>query len=370
MKLTYFKYLLFFSFLASSCSEESVNEPVILPSNMVIGIEYLGDGVVKASFTAEKAVFYKVNFGTPGESLMRVDGNSATKTFITKGDFTLQVQAHTTEKDFIEGTQVIRMNVTALGLDPNSGYVSPTSYDEYDLVWADEFSGSELSTEWNFELGDGCPVTCGWGSEELQYYKKENATLVNGNLVITAKKEIVGTNNYTSIRMITQGKKFFTFGRVDIRAKFPKGKGFGPALWMMGENLPEVGWPKAGAIVIAGMVGGSSDKGDATVNGTSYWDNSDKEEFSRGKTVLPFGILNDEFHVFSIIWDAQKIVWLKNGVQYHSLDITPSKMDEFQKPFFFIFNLSVGGRTLGVPDEGSVFPQQTSIDYIRVFQKK
>ncbi len=370
MKSTYFLSLILFWFLASSCSENSVVEPIILPSNLSIEIEYLGDGVVKANFTAEKAVFYKVNFGTPGESLVRVDGNSSSKTFTIKGDFTLQVQAHTTEKDFIEGTKVIRMNVDALGLDPNSGYTSPTSYDEYDSVWADEFSDSKLSAVWNFELGDGCPLTCGWGSEELQYYKNENATLLDGNLIITAKKEIAGTSNYTSSRMTTQGNKFFTFGRVDIRAKLPKGNGFGPALWMMGENISEVGWPKSGAISVAGMVGGSSEKGDATVNGTSYWDNSNKEEFSRGKTTLPFGIFNDEYHVFSIIWDSQKIVWLLDGVQYHSLDITPSVMDEFQKPFFFIFSLSVGGRTLGTPDEGSVFPQKMSVDYIRVFQKK
>jgi beta-glucanase (GH16 family) len=370
MKSTSFIYLFLISFLVSSCFEKKSEEPIILPNNLTIQVEYLGNGVVKANFTAEKAAFYKVSFGTPGESLVRVNENSATKTFTTKGDFTLQVQAHTTEKDFISATQMIRMNAAALGLDPNTGYTSPTSYDEYDLVWADEFSGTELSEVWNFELGDGCPLTCGWGSEELQYYKKDNATLVDGNLIITAKKENEGTRNYTSSRMTTQGKEFITFGRVDVRAKFPKGKGFGPALWMMGESLPDLGWPKAGTISIASMVGGSTDNGDATVIGTSYWDDSDKEEFSRGMATLPFGILNDEFHVFSIVWDAQKIVWLKDGIEYHSLDITPAEMDEFQKPFFFLLSLSVGGRTLGTPDETSVFPQEMSVDYIRVFQKK
>lgn len=370
MKSTSFLCLLLCSIMVFSCFENSADEKIIPPNNLVIEIEYLGDGVVKANFTADKAIFYKVNFGTPGESLIKVNGNTATKTFTTRGDFTLQVQAHTTEKDFIVGTKIIRMNVAALGLDPNTGYSSPTNYDEYNLVWADEFSGSELSPAWKFELGDGCPLICGWGSEELQFYKKENTTLVDGNLIITAKKENVGTRNYTSSRMITQGNRFFTFGRVDIRAKLPKGKGFWPGFWMLGANIDEVGWPKSGAIHIMEMIGGSSDNGDASVYGTTYWDNAGKNEFNREKTKLPFGIFNDEFHVFSIIWDAKKIVWLLDGVQYHSLDITPPAREEFQKPFYFIFNLAVGGREPGSPDQSSIFPQELNVDYIRVFQKK
>jgi len=370
MKSTSILFLLLGSFLVFSCFENSSNEPIILPNNLLIEIEYLGGGVVKANFTAEKAVFYKVNFGTPSESLIKVNGNTATKTFTTRGDFTLLVQAHTTEKDFIAGTKEIRMNIAALGLDPNSGYSSPTNYDEYNLVWADEFSGSELSPDWRFELGDGCPLICGWGSEQLQYYKKENTTLVGGNLVITAKKENVGTSNYTSSRINTFGKRFFTFGRIDIRAKLPKGKGFWPGFSMLGTNIDDVGYPKSGAITIMEMIGGSSANGDATVYGATYWDNADKIQFNREKTKLPFGIFNDEFHVFSIIWDGQKIVWLLDGVQYHSFDITPPAREEFQKPFYFIFNLAVGGREPGSPDESSIFPQEMIVDYIRVFQKK
>ncbi|MDG1279082.1 MAG: glycoside hydrolase family 16 protein [Algoriphagus sp.] len=370
MKSTSFIYLFLISFLVSSCFEKKSEEPIVLPNNLSIQVEYLGDGVVKANFTAEKAIFYKVSFGTPGESLQRVNGNTATKTFTLKGDFTLQVQAHTTEKDFISDTKMIRMNAAALGLDPDTGYTSATSYDEYNLVWADEFSGPELSDDWKFELGDGCPNICGWGSNELQYYKKENTTLADGKLVITAKKESVGTSNYTSSRINTQGKQSFTFGRVDIRAKLPKGKGFWPSFWMLGNSVSEVEWPKTGAIHIMEMVGGSSGDGDATVFGTTYWDNADAIEFSREKTKLPFGIFNDEYHVFSIVWDAQKIVWLLDDVQYHVLDITSPVRDEFQKPFHFIINLGVGGREPGNPDDTSIFPQEMKVDYIRVFQKK
>ena len=356
--------------MCSSCFENSLDEQIVLPNNLLIQVEYLGDGIIKANFSAENAAFYKVSFGTPGESLVRVNGNIAIKTFTTKGDFTLQVQAHITEKDFISDSKMIRMNAANLGLDPNTGYTSPTSYGEYNLVWSDEFSESELSDDWEFDLGDGCPDICGWGSEELQYYKKENTALVDGELIITAKKESVGTSNYTSSRINTQGKQSFTYGRVDIRAKLPKGKGFWPSFWMQGNNVSEIEWPKTGAIHIMEMVGGSAGDGDATVFGTTYWDNQDEIEFSRENTKLPFGILNDEYHVFSIVWDEEKIVWLLDDVEYHALDITSPTRDEFQKPFYFIFNLAIGGREPGDPDETSVFPQRMSVDYIRVFQKR
>lgn len=370
IKSATFLCILICSFLVFSCFENSTDEKIILPNSLVIEVEYLGDGLVKANFTAQKAEYYKVSFGTPGESLTRVDGNSTTKTFSTKGDFTLSVQAHTTEKDFISGEQIIRMNAAALGLDPNTGYSSPTNHDGYNLVWADEFSGSELSSDWRFELGDGCPVICGWGSEELQFYKKENTTLADGNLIITAKKEDAGTRNYTSSRLNTQYKKSFKFGRVDIRAKLPKGQGFWPGFWMLGENIDDVAWPKTGAIHIMEMVGGNTEKKDATLYGTTYWDNGGINAFRREKTTLPFGVFNDEFHVFSIIWDAKKIDWLLDGVVYHTLDISLPDMDEFQKPFFFIFNTAVGGREPGSPDVSSIFPQEMKVDYIRVFQKK
>lgn len=370
IKSASFLCLLICSFLVFSCFENTVDEKIILPTNLLIEVEYQGNGMVKANFTADKAVFFKVSFGTPGEVLTKIDGNSATKTFTTKGDFTLSVEAHTTEKNFIVGKQLIRMNAAALGLGPNTGYSSPTNYLDYNLVWADEFSGSELSADWSFELGDGCPTICGWGSEELQYYKKENTTLVDGNLIITARKEDAGTRNYTSSRLVTQNKKFFTFGRVDIRAKLPKGQGFWPGFWMLGANISEVAWPKSGAIHIMEMVGGDTDKKNRTLYATTYWDKGGVNAFSREKTTLPFGIFNDEFHVFSIIWDAKKIVWLLDGVEHHFLDITSPDMDEFQKPFFFIFNTAVGGREPGSPDASSIFPQEMKVDYIRVFQKK
>lgn len=361
--------LFLFSFLPS-CSESASEEPTILPDNLLVNVEFLGDGLVRANFTADDAVYFKVNFGTPGEALKRVDGNSATHTYTEKGNFILVVQAHATETDFVVSSQTVTLNAAALGLGPDAGYKSPDSYDGYNLVWSDEFSGTALSTDWTFQLGDGCPDLCGWGNQELEFYKKENTSLADGNLTITAKRESAGGKAYTSSRLITKGKKFFTYGRIDIRAKLPKGQGLWPALWMLGENIDEVSWPKSGEIDIMEMIGGSKDNQDGTVHGTVHWDNNGNYANYGGSTKLPFGIFNDEYHVFSIDWTQREIIWLLDGVKFHVIDITPPGLDEFHKPFYFILNVAVGGTWPGSPDASTIFPQEMKVDYVRVFQKK
>lgn len=111
---------------------------------------------------------------------------------------------------------------------PTTGYTTPTTYPNYTLAWADEFDADTLDkNNWTFETGDGCPGNCGWGNNELQYYREDNTSFVNGNLVITAKKQDFGNRQYTSSRLVTKGKKQFKFGRIDIRAALPKEKAFG-----------------------------------------------------------------------------------------------------------------------------------------------
>jgi beta-glucanase (GH16 family) len=369
-KSIFYPCFLFWVIFFASCTENPSDEKIKLPDNLVVELEYLGNGQVKASFSAENASFFKVNFGAAGDTFVRVDGNSATKTYTSKGDFTVIVQAHASEIDFVVDSKVVNMNSAALGLDPDSGYTSPSAYDGFNLVWADEFSGTELSDVWTFEIGDGCPSLCGWGNEELEFYKKENTKIADGKLIITAKKENAGSRNFTSSRLITKGKKSFTYGRIDIRAILPKGQGMWPALWMLGENISEVSWPKCGEIDIMEMIGGSKEDRDRTVYGTVHWDNNGNYANYGGSTKLKSGIFYDEYHVFSILWDSQKIIWLLDGVQYHVIDITPGGLEEFHKPFFFIFNVAVGGKWPGSPDGSTLFPQEMKVDYIRVFQKK
>jgi len=249
---------------------------------------------------------------------------------------------------------------------PSTGFSSPETYAGLSLLWADEFNYTTLDEDfWNYDLGDGCPNNCGWGNNELETYKKENTSIQDGNLIITARKE-QGNNNYTSSRISTKGKFSFKYGRVDIRAALPKGQGIWPALWMLGENIDEVSWPKCGEIDIMEKIGGSGNE--KTVHGTAHWDNSGQHASYGGSQTISSGNFLDEFHVFSIIWTPESITWYIDDVEFHVIDITPSGLNEFQKEFHLLINLAVGGNWPGSPDGSTIFSQYLIVDYIRVFQ--
>jgi beta-glucanase (GH16 family) len=249
---------------------------------------------------------------------------------------------------------------------PSKGFSTPSSYPNLKLLWSDEFEGTALDEKkWNYEAGDGCPGNCGWGNNELQFYKKENTTVKDGYLLIQAKKENIANKEYTSSRLTTQNKFNFKYGRVDIRAALPKGKGIWPALWMLGKNINEVSWPKCGEIDIMEMIGGPDN--DNTVHGTVHWDHNNSHAQYGGSKKLSNGIFNGEFHVFSIVWDSKKIVWYLDDVQFHVIDTTPSGLSEFQEEFFLLFNVAVGGNWPGSPDSATTFPQYMVVDYVRVF---
>ena len=245
----------------------------------------------------------------------------------------------------------------------DKGYKTPTSYQNLTLVWADEFEGTSLNDKyWNYEIGNNN----GWGNNELEYYKKENTTVKDGYLTIEARQENNGASTYTSSRLTTQDKFNVKYGRVDIRALLPKGQGIWPALWMLGKNIRQVSWPKCGEIDIMELIGGTGN--DNTVYGTAHWDNNNSHAQYGGNTKLAAGVFNDEFHVFSIVWDARKIVWYVDDKQFHIIDTTPAGLSEFQEEYFLLVNLAVGGDWPGKPNSVTVFPQQMKVDYIRVFQ--
>jgi hypothetical protein len=245
---------------------------------------------------------------------------------------------------------------------PTTGYTSPLTYPGYTLVWEDDFSGSTLGSHWNFEVNGN-----GGGNNELQFYRTENTSLVNGNLVIEAKQENYGGRSYTSSRITTQGKKSYKYGRIDIRAVLPEGQGLWPALWMLGDNFSTAGWPACGEIDIMELIGHQPNR----IHGTVHWRAESvggiHAEHTNNKA-LSSGKFSDEFHVFSIVWNATEIKWLLDGVQYHNIDITPADLSEFHEKFFFIFNVAVGGDWPGNPDATTSFPQRMIVDYVRVFQ--
>lgn len=252
---------------------------------------------------------------------------------------------------------------------PTTGYATPQVYPGYNLVWADEFEGATLNTnDWTYELGDGCPVNCGWGNNELEYYRAENTSIVDGNLVITARSQKFGNRDYTSSRLITKGKRQFKFGRIDIRAALPKGKGLWPALWMLGSNIDAVGWPACGEIDIMELAGDIPNRVVGTVH---YGPNVAGHQYISQSTYLSGNAnFNEAFHVFSILWEADKIQFMVDDVVYHT--ITPASLNgvayPFNKNFFFVFNVAVGGTFPGNPDASTAFPQWMIVDYVRVFQ--
>ena len=246
---------------------------------------------------------------------------------------------------------------------PETGYSTPETYEGMTLVWSDEFDGPEInSNNWTFEIGTG---NWGWGNNELQYYQEDNTSIIDGNLVIEARRQTLDNSIYTSSRLITRGKQSFQYGRVDIRAVMPEGQGIWPALWMLGSNHLQVGWPTCGEIDIMEMIGG--EERDNVVHGTAHWNQDGHVSYGQSMTNVS-GKLSEEYHVYSIIWDEQSIRWYFDDVNFNTIDITPAALSAFHDDFFFIMNIAVGGIWAGSPDNTTLFPQWMIIDYIRVFQ--
>ena len=249
----------------------------------------------------------------------------------------------------------------------NTGFSTPLTSPGYTLVWNDEFSGTALDGgTWNYEIGNG---SGGWGNHELEYYTNstKNVFVSNGNLIIEARKESISGFNYSSSRLTTQNKKAFTYGRVDIRAKLPKGKGMWPALWMLGSNINTAGWPACGEMDIMELLGQEPSK----MYSTLHYGASAATHGSKGNSyTLSGGSFYDQFHVFSMDW-KQDIVKLYVD---NNLVLTVNKADvgtspyPFNAPFFFIFNVAVGGDWPGSPDATTTFPQRMIVDYIRMYQ--
>jgi beta-glucanase (GH16 family) len=229
----------------------------------------------------------------------------------------------------------------------------------WNLVWSDEFNGASVDrSRWNFETGGG-----GWGNHELEYYTNgNNASIVNGALVIEARAESVGGMSYTSSRMTTKGKLEFTYGRVEARIALPSGQGLWPAFWMLGANIGTVGWPACGETDVLEHV-----NFDPAIHGTIHWDAGGYASYSGAANVSSLGA----YHVYAIEWTQASIKWFVDGAQYHEANIENSinSTEEFHRPFFVILNLAVGGDWPGPPNGTTPFPARMFVDYVRVYQQ-
>ncbi|WP_328675841.1 family 16 glycosylhydrolase [Streptomyces sp. NBC_01261] len=241
------------------------------------------------------------------------------------------------------------------------------------VTFSDTFDGAAgsavNSSKWTQETGDNV------NNHEREYYTSgtNNASLDGqGHLVITAKKENpanyqcwYGTCQYTSARMNTSGKFSAQYGHVEARMKIPRGQGMWPAFWMLGTDIGSVGWPNSGEIDVMENVGFEPSTIHGTIHGPGY---SGANGIGAGYTLSGGQAFADAFHTFAVDWAPNSIKWSVDGVVYQTR--TPADVGgntwAFNKPFFLILNLAVGGDWPGDPNSATAFPAQLVVDSVSV----
>jgi beta-glucanase (GH16 family) len=240
-----------------------------------------------------------------------------------------------------------------------------------ELAWSDEFDGSSVDTnKWEFMIGDGSAYgISGWGNNELQYYRSQNATVANGELTITAKQESFGGKQYTSARLRTSNKGDWTYGRMEMRAKLPVTQGMWPAFWMLPTNSPYGGWAAGGEIDIMETRGDNPEH----IHGTIHYGGEWPANTSSGNTTDLAPGTSTDWHEYAIEWQPGVIRWFVDGQLYSTKTSWYSTNGSYPAPFdvnfHFLLNLAVGGQFPGNPDGSTVFPQDYIIDYVRVYQE-
>ena len=232
-----------------------------------------------------------------------------------------------------------------------------TAPTNYTLIWSDEFNGTSIDTTvWNMEKGN-----LGVNNED-EFYQASNATVANGNLVITAKKEQAGGFSYTSARMNTLNKISAQYGRIEARIKLPLGAGLWPAFWMMGSNINAVSWPNCGEIDVMEHINSTN-----TIYGTIHWNSGGGAAQYGLTTSIPSP---DDYHIYAIEWDQSSIRWYVDTTLYCTANIANNinNTGAFQLPFFILFNMAVGGDFPGQAIDASVFPASMYVDYVRVYK--
>ena len=261
----------------------------------------------------------------------------------------------------------------------------PAPASEWKLVWSDEFDkpGPPDPAKWNYETGF-------IRNNESQYYtseRKENARTEDGMLIIEARKEHFHnpaydptsgkgrggrhreSADYTSASLTTRGKASWTYGRIEVRAKLPSGRGTWPAIWMLGTNSPQVGWPACGEIDIMEFVGFDPGIIHANIHTRKY--NHVQKTGKGGQIKISDASLS--FHIYALEWDADHLDFFVDGRKYFTYRNEKSGSDAwpYDKGQYLILNLAIGGSWGGQKGiDDADFPQRYYIDYVRVFQKQ
>ena len=233
---------------------------------------------------------------------------------------------------------------------------------EAQVIFEESFEGDQLDTSfWNYDLGDGCPNLCGWGNNERQIYTKKNVALRDGHLVITATKNGA---TYESGKITTKKKIEFQYGTVEVRAKLPQGHGLWPAIWMLGNDIDTNMWPGCGEIDMMEYVG----KEPGVIHTTLHTPDSFGSSVNTKRTVID-GIEND-FHIYKSVWTESAIEFYidNNKVYSFSPQDKNARTWPYNKPFYFILNLAIGGNFGGPEVDDTIFPQEFLIDYVKIYR--
>jgi len=256
----------------------------------------------------------------------------------------------------------------ALAFCPGAFGADPAGWE---LVWHDEFDGVALDpTKWEFEVNGK-----GGGNHELQYYLTNNVRVGDGMLRIEARKEQYtgpdGTREYTSSRIRTRHKGDWTYGRFEIRARLPSGRGLWPAIWLLPTGERFGSWPHSGEIDLMELVGHKP----AEVLGTlHYSDRQGRHRYHGTNTTLMTGTFADSFHDFRLEWERGVFRWYVDDRLYQTQTNWTRRRGEypapFDQPFHLLLNVAVGGGLPGNPDASTTFPQAMVVDYVRVYRRK
>ncbi len=233
------------------------------------------------------------------------------------------------------------------------------------LVWSDEFgyTGAPDPAKWGYDVGGG-----GWGNDELQYYtsRLENARVEGGRLIIEARKENYGGRAYTSARLVTRHKGDWRYGRFEIRAKLPRGRGTWPAIWMLPTDWVYGGWPNSGEIDIMEHVGHDMQR----IHGTIHTKDFNHMLGTQIGSSIVAGGVDTAFHDYAMEWRPHRIDVFMDGVRYFSVTDNGTGFGAwpFDQRFHLLLNIAIGGTWGGLEGvDDSIFPQRLEVEHVRVY---
>ena len=236
----------------------------------------------------------------------------------------------------------------------------------YTLVWSDEFDYTGLPdpTKWGYDVGGG-----GWGNNELQYYtsnRLENARVEGDRLIIEAIKESFQGKAYTSARLISKNKGDWLYGRFEIRAKLPRGRGTWPAIWMLPTDWTYGGWPSSGEIDIMEHVGYDMQRVHGTIHTLDF---NHTKGTQIGSSIVSTNV-DTEFHDYALEWRPNRIDVFMDGIKYFTVADNGDGFSAwpFDKRFHLLMNIAVGGNWGGVQGvDTTIFPQRMEVEHVRVY---